>query len=214
MLQSAPTNIAKAALTSQTSPLVAATTDASGLTDTKAKAKLLTKPVFQANFVFQDREAGIFYQTFEDEFRRYVAATFNVDISETASNAEGGDAATAPKQPPPPPPPQKSGATAGTPARAPALRVDFAGSTQRDVNACRAYLEQLNTSNLPRHQVYFPRVDAVRYKDLLNHKVNRFKSFVSVVIAQMVILTWQKNGCVAFYGQSTHHLTENACMSI
>lgn len=122
---------------------------------------------FHGTFVFQDREAGIFYQTFEEDFRNFIAYKFNVSITETASGInDGGSVGTSIT------PSKKSGMSAsGAAARAPALKVDFTGSSSRDVTCCRSYLEQLNTSNLLRHQVYFPRTDATKYKDLLNHKV-------------------------------------------
>jgi hypothetical protein len=122
---------------------------------------------YTGSFVFQDREAGIFYQNFEPEFRRYISAVFQVDITETApsemssSSTRSRDGGS--------PPSSVSGAPAI--ARSPALRVDFSGSTPKDVSNCRSYLEQLNTSNLQRHQIYFPRTHTTKYKELLNHKV-------------------------------------------
>lgn len=167
---------AKASLSSQLSLLnMAAETPLRGVI---AAARSVSTKSFHGSFVFQDREAGIFYQTFEDEFRRHIAHAFNVDISETAqpgivdSTAAPAAAPVSTKGRSGSGASVSSSSTSATGAvRAPALRVDFAGSTQREVASCRAYLEQLNTTNLMRHQIYFPRTDAARYKDLLDHKV-------------------------------------------
>ena len=66
-----------------------------------------TRGLFVSSYVFQDREAGIFYQSFEDDFRRFIAYKFGVDMAPMAmcgtSPAPGGS------------------------GRAPANKVDFTG---------------------------------------------------------------------------------------
>ena len=38
------------------------------------------KRSFHGHFVFQDREAGIFYQAYESEFQAYLQRAFDVDV--------------------------------------------------------------------------------------------------------------------------------------
>ena len=134
---------------------------------------------FHGHFVFQDREAGIYYQAFEHELRTYILQAFHTEVKELSASSATTDAATvvatvvaggggsggggAGVS-------GGGGGSAGT-QRAPAIRVDFMARQKKDIISTRAYFESLNTSSLPRYQVHFPRCDASRYKELHNHKV-------------------------------------------
>lgn len=53
----------------------------------------------------------------------------------------------------------------------PVFRVDLSG-TKADISAARDYLDSLNNRSLQRHPVHFPRADARRYTELLQHKAS------------------------------------------
>lgn len=54
-----------------------------------------------------------------------------------------------------------------------ALKIEFSGSSKKDVYSVRVYLEKISSSNLARQQIHFPRYDAARYRELYNEKVRQ-----------------------------------------
>lgn len=117
------------------------------------------------SFTFQDREAGIHYAAFENEYRAFLSHSFHVQADRAQQLSESG---TSPKHH------QQSqsqqGSYSGTQTRTPALKVTFKGSNRDDVNNARIYLEKLNTSNLERYQVFFPQASSVKVTELDEHK--------------------------------------------
>lgn len=122
--------------------------------DTK-KADVPVK-AHSGQYSFQDREAGVFYQSFEPYFRRYLSHTFYVDVQESTITSETTKGAT--------------GSNANRAAQHAPVKVMFSANEAKHVSACRNYFEQFNAANLQRHQVFFPRVDANKFKEILNHK--------------------------------------------
>ena len=51
----------------------------------------------------------------------------------------------------------------------PIFRINLTG-TKADISAARDYLDSLNNRTLSRHPVHFPRADARKYNELLQHK--------------------------------------------
>lgn len=115
---------------------------------------------FQGTFVFQDRDAGIFYQTFESEFRNYLSRSFDVQISELAgSNTDHNGTRS-----------RQADNSSSPTSRSTSVKIEFVGTAISDISACRTYLEQLHSNALARHQIYFPNTDAAKYRELLQHK--------------------------------------------
>jgi hypothetical protein len=50
------------------------------------------------------------------------------------------------------------------------LKVEFHGISSKDTAATKSYLEQLNTANLARYQIYFPQSSTIKYRELQNKK--------------------------------------------
>lgn len=103
-------------------------------------------------FVFQDREAGMFYTTFESEIRSFVLKRFNVSIPETNHHISENSKSKA--------------SQSSQSSRTPALKIEYTGRNPTDVQQVRNYLEQFNPYYLERKQVYFPMADAGKYKEL------------------------------------------------
>jgi hypothetical protein len=125
---------------------------------TKLKSTSSTGGKVSGQYTFQDREVGLFYQSFETEFRQFLVYEFNVDVAESL------------------PPVDKAVLTTQRPQQA-SLKVSFTSSDIKNINACRNYFEQLSTSTIQRNQVFFPRADQSKYKEILNVKV-RLHSFL------------------------------------
>jgi hypothetical protein len=125
---------------------------------TKLKSSSSTGGKVSGQYTFQDREVGLFYQSFETEFRQFLVYEFNVDVAESL------------------PPVDKAVLTTQRPQQA-SLKVSFTSSDIKNINACRNYFEQLSTSTIQRNQVFFPRADQSKYKEILNVKV-RLHSFL------------------------------------
>jgi hypothetical protein len=114
----------------------------------------------RGTFLFQDREAGIFFANFEAEFRLFVLKTFNVEVIAHDSTASD-----------PLNPPFGSGArNIDGASKVSATRLELVGESGEDISRCHAFLEQLNTANLTRVQIHFPRSDPIAYRELLARK--------------------------------------------
>ena len=50
------------------------------------------------------------------------------------------------------------------------LKVEFFGPNSKATMAAKSYLEQLNTANLARSQIYFPQSSSAKYRELQNKK--------------------------------------------
>jgi hypothetical protein len=106
-------------------------------------------PKTTGSFVFQDREAGMFYTTFENEIRLFVSKQFDVTITETDHHVSENAKLKTSQQ-----------------SRTPALKIEYTGRSPLDVQHVRNYLEQFNPYYLDRKQIYFPMADANKYKEL------------------------------------------------
>lgn len=106
-------------------------------------------PKTTGSFVFQDREAGMFYTSFENDIRTFVSKKYDVSITETDHHVSENSKVKTSQQ-----------------SRTPALKIEYAGRNPIDVQNVRNYLEQFNPYYLDRKQVYFPMCDANKYKEL------------------------------------------------
>lgn len=111
----------------------------------------------KGSYTFQDCEAGIFFFAFEKEFKEFIEYTFNVTLDENCNNTNKDEGNCD----------IKSNSDA---VRKAVLRVEFYGSSSKDVTATKLYLEQLNTANLARFQIYFPQSTSIKYKELQSKK--------------------------------------------
>ena len=143
------------------------------------------------SFTFQDREAGIFYQTFELELNLFVSITYNVKIAPLELKEEqqymnyndknrkqqGSGYLTG----------QSGFASNSRDERTRALKIEIFGSSQKEVQQAVGHLtNNLNAIKLGREQIYFPRIDAGRYRYLNKVKDN-----------QDARLTCIRNACLA-----------------
>ena len=135
---------------------------------------LKQKTSSSSSFTFQDREAGVFYQAFEQEFREYMKEELGVDVV-TSESSVGTDS---PQQCRGSPSSEK-GANFDT--RAPAVKVVISGNSNKDVLASKQYFDTfLNTTHLARCQVAFPRTSVEKYKELLLFKQTHDKRLRTV----------------------------------
>ena len=132
----------------------------------------------KSSFTFQDREAGVFYQAFEAEFRAFLK-DMGVDVVTTESSPAdspqwkgsltgGGGGSSG----------GGSGDKGGSfDVRAPAVKVIISGSSAKDVAAGKAVFDSLlNTAHLARCQITFPRTSVEKYKELLVFKQMKDKA--------------------------------------
>lgn len=128
-----------------------------------------------SSFTFQDREAGVFYQAFEQEFREYMKEELGVDVV-TSESSVGADSPQQQCKGSP-----SSEKPANFDARAPAVKVVISGSSSKDVLASKQYFDTfLNTTHLARCQVAFPRTSVEKYKELLLFKQSHDKRLRTV----------------------------------
>lgn len=143
------------------------------------------------SILFTDKDVIAFYLAFETAFALYIHRVFNVVLQESMQSGQDS-MLNSPSVPTAqsflnlPPTPQHSHATAnlsigkpgtvaGSGVNTPAkplgpLRVSFHGHNPKDVKSAAMYLEKLNSSSFRSHQVFFPRVDAAKYKELNSYK--------------------------------------------
>lgn len=140
------------------------------------KATLKDKQM-SGSFVFQDREAGIFYLAFESEFKSYIETKFGVIICdrESPTSREIEDNRSPCSLSP------LSQSPLSQSSRGPTMKVEFLGK-QKQVTACRAYFDQMNTSTLMRTQVFFPCSDTNKYREIFGEKVRTTNDLMSCFV--------------------------------
>ena len=113
----------------------------------------------KSSFTFQDREAGVFYQSFETEFRTYMkdlgveAITADSTVNDSP-NWKGS-------------PVDKSTFD----SRAPPVKVVLSAKTSSDLLEGKAFFDNfLNTQHIARCQISFPKTSVEKYKELLLFK--------------------------------------------
>ena len=116
-----------------------------------SRKELEASYAYSAPFVFQDREAGIFYQTFEYDFNRTVATKFDVGISHMEADKgvqhTQGEAESVIGS---------SQSTSTDSQRSRALRVEVYGNSSKDVHSAIQYMTRwLNTTSLKGKPVTF-----------------------------------------------------------
>lgn len=133
--------------------------------DNRMYNREVIKKLHRGTYSFADREAGIFYFAFEQQFRDYLEGSFSVLVEDSDNPAEYR------------PKPSKDNRWMMNDSNMDSmnnknvvLKISFYGNTAKNVSAARAYLEQLNTSNLARVQIFYPQVSAKKYKEIYNRK--------------------------------------------
>eukprot|EP01033_Poteriospumella_lacustris_P015553 gene15553-11131_t len=162
----------------------------SGMSTSSTISSLTTRretirKIHRGVYSFADREAGIFFFAFEQQFRDFLEKSFQVLVEDSDNGLDGGLRANGPTG--------RMGmnngeyglmggghgiSNAGTYDAEPGsknivLKVAFYGNTPKNIASARAYLEQLNTTNLMRTQIYFPQVSARKYKEILNKRASQ-----------------------------------------
>jgi hypothetical protein len=129
-----------------------------------------------------DKDAVGFYLAFESAFCAYILRVFSVTVQE--SNPDSMTNSPTPLQLLNlPPTPHNMNVLPGTPSKTALMgannvagktngpmRISFFGHNPKDVKSASLYLEKLNSSNMRSHQVFFPKVDASKYKELNSYK--------------------------------------------
>jgi hypothetical protein len=150
----------------------------SGMSPSSTISSLTTRKeairkIHRGIYSFADREAGIFFFAFEQQFREFLEKSFQVLVEDTESGLDMRQ------------PNRIAGMTqnlgynnSGSYDAEPGnknivLKVSFYGNTPKRVAAVRTYLEQLNTTNLMRTQIYFPQVSTKKYKEILNKRASQ-----------------------------------------
>jgi len=129
-------------------------------------ANLKATKLIHGSYVFQDREAGIYYSAFEKNFRVYITGFFNVTLSEIKLNASDGSPEKSQSKDVMNSPPS----SLESQSKSPALKIEFWGNAQ-NVKSLRSYLDQLNMKNLLRYQFHFPSIDSTKFREICNEKV-------------------------------------------
>ena len=131
-------------------------------------ASLGSKAV-KGSYTFQDCEAGIFFFAFEKEFREYIEHNFGVRMEDSGGNKSAYKSTDD----------REDGVGLGgvndsrasaEASRKAVLKVEFFGPSGKATGAAKSYLEQLNTANLARSQIYFPQSSSGKYRELQNKK--------------------------------------------
>ena len=127
----------------------------------RQKNKLSSLYPYHSQFIFQDREAGIYYQAFQQSFAHALNHAFGVYVAPLEAFEEVRHASTKSAG---------SGSSVGsagnraigsTADRTRALRVEFFGKSNKDCVAAVNYLSnELGSGRLERIILYFPRADA------------------------------------------------------
>lgn len=165
----------------------------SGMSTSSTISSLTTRretirKIHRGVYSFADREAGIFFFAFEQQFRDFLEKSFQVLVEDSDNGLDGGmrgNGSTGRMG--------MSGGVGGDYGLAGSghgissagnydaepgsknvvLKVAFYGNTPKNIASARAYLEQLNTTNLMRTQIYFPQVSARKYKEILNKRASQ-----------------------------------------
>ncbi len=137
------------------------------------------KRLHRGSYSFADREAGIFFFAFEQQFRDYLEKAFSVLIDDTAVETNNGNNNPSNNN-------QQTNSfqsffgndgfdfPGANGNKNVILKISFYGNSASNVTAARAYLEQLNTTNLARVQLFLPQVSAKKYKEIHNKKIAQF----------------------------------------
>jgi hypothetical protein len=150
----------------------------SGMSTSSTISSLTTRKeairkVHRGVYSFADREAGIFFFAFEQQFREFLEKSFQVMVEDTETGMETRQQNRTPGMM------QdlgynNSGSYDAEPGnKNVVLKVCFYGNTPKSIAAARTFLEQLNTTNLMRTQIYFPQVSAKKYKEILNKRASQ-----------------------------------------
>jgi hypothetical protein len=117
------------------------------------------KKLHRGTYSFADREAGIFFFAFEQQFRDYLEKSFSVLLDDSDNSADYRPKAL-----------MNEVTLDNMFNKNVVLKISFYGNQAKHVSAARAYLEQLNTTNLARVQIFFPQVSIKKFKEIYNRK--------------------------------------------
>jgi hypothetical protein len=128
--------------------------------------------------LLMDKDAVGFYLAFENAFCSFALKIFNVTIQETMIDSALNSPTPQQILNHPSTPHSFSGVGFKSSAQLSQttnksnvpLRVTFHGHNPKDVKNAALYLEKLNSSAIRTYQVFFPKVDAVKYKELNSYK--------------------------------------------
>lgn len=152
----------------------AATADSTAPAPKGSKEKLVPEEgsgasAHKAVYTFADREAGLYFFTFEAAFREYLDRTFGVFVDEAEHAAQLHLMNTA------------------VDFKVDTLKVALYGTSIKNVQAARAYMDQFNTNVLGRYQIFFPRVSARKYKEIFNKKAVQLQKMQNLRIKETAV---------------------------
>lgn len=199
------------AMNSQSSPIIS---------NTPLPAKETIKKIQRGTYSFADREAGIYYFAFEQQFREYLERTFGVIVEDCNTNSSSNpledgrprnnsrdsrwsygnnsDSNCTSTNNTVNSNSNFSNANSSNNTNMQAnknvvLKISYYGNSIKNVSAARPYLEQLNTTNLIRTQIFFPQVSAKKFKEIYNKKAAQLALLNNVRMRYLSTLSMSNN---------------------